>query len=362
MLAEMTATERCGMLQFTMDKTDSLYLLISPNSDENEGYIKIDYQKGEVYGYNPVHRIYQGQGKSAGFSGYFVMNVERVFQNGGTYSGEQVFGADSISRFKDLGAYLGFKLQKGEKLRIRVGTSFSSIEGARKNLAAEVPGWDFAALKVRNEQAWQKALSQVLVQTPNEKDKRIFYTSLYHVMQHPRLYNDVDGTYPRFAGTYKLNTLAAGNYYDDFSMWDIYRAQLPLMELLKPKLVNDWVRSIVLKGSQGGWLPIFPCWNNYTSAMIGDHATAFISSAFNKGIRDYDVNEAYRLMRRNAFEVANDADYKNGMGRRALTSYLKYGYIPMQDSVPIAFHKKEQVSRTLEYAYDDYALWGTKLK
>ena len=121
-------------------------------------------------------------------------------------------------------------------------------------------------------------------------------------------------------------------------------------------MTNDFVQSLVWKGQQGEWLPIFPCWNSYTSAMIGDHATAFIASAYAKGIRNYDVQEAYRLMRKNAFEVANEQDYKNGMGRRALPSYLQYGYIPMEDSVPIAFHKKEQVSRTLEYAYDDYAL------
>jgi predicted alpha-1,2-mannosidase len=91
--------------------------------------------------------------------------------------------------------------------------------------------------------------------------------------------------------------------------------------------------------------------------MIGDHGTSFIASTYNKGIRKYDVASAYALMRKNAFETPADfAEYKNGMGRRALTSYLKYGFIPVEDSVPEAFHKKEQVSRTLEYAFDDYAL------
>jgi predicted alpha-1,2-mannosidase len=147
------------------------------------------------------------------------------------------------------------------------------------------------------------------------------------------------------------------NYYDDFSMWDIYRAQLPLLEILQPSLVNQFVRSMILKGQQGGWLPIFPCWNSYTAAMIGDHVTAFIASAYNKGIRNYDVNAAYKLMRKNAFETAASfEEYQNGMGRRALPSYLKYGFIPLEDSVQEAFHKKEQVSRTLEYAFDDYAL------
>jgi predicted alpha-1,2-mannosidase len=90
--------------------------------------------------------------------------------------------------------------------------------------------------------------------------------------------------------------------------------------------------------------------------MVGDHGTSFMASAYTKGIRNYDVGEAYRLMRQNAFDTPNQEDYVNGMGRRALTSYLKYGYIPMEDSVQEAFHKKEQVSRTLEYAYNDYAL------
>jgi predicted alpha-1,2-mannosidase len=352
----ITTTLRSAMLKFTVNKTDSLYLLIMPNSDQGKGFIKIDEKTGEIYGYNPVHRIYQGWGKPAGFSGYFVIKIEKKFSRSGTYANDKVFASNIISNKENIGAYLGFKLQKGQVLQVKVGTSFTSFDGARKNLAAEIPNWDFAALVKKNDAIWQAALSQVTVQSLNEKDKRIFYTAMYHATQHPRLYNDVDGKYPRFAGNYQIEKLKSGNYYDDFSMWDIYRAQLPLMEILQPKLVNDWVSSMITKGTQGGWMPIFPCWNSYTSAMIGDHVTAFISSAYNKGIKNYNINEAYRLMRQNAFDIPNDIDYKNGLGRRALNSYLQYGYIPMQDSVPEAFHKKEQVSRTLEYAYDDYAL------
>jgi len=354
--AEMTSTLRSGMMQFTADRADSLYLLVMPNSDQNKGSIKIDREKGEVWGYNPAHRIYQGWGKPAGFSGYFYLKIEKAIGTSGTFSAEKVSAAASLQDQKDIGAYLGFKMNKGEQLRIRIGTSFSSLAGAKKNLEAEIPGWNFTALVAKNKQVWQQALSQVRVETPVVKDKRIFYTSFYHTMQHPRLFNDLDGTYPVFSGDYQLKKLAKGNYYDDFSMWDIYRAQLPLFELLKPGFINDCVQSMILKGEQGGWLPIFPCWNSYTAAMIGDHGTSFIASAYTKGIRNYDVKSAYRLMRQNAFDTPNQEDYVNGKGRRALTSYLKYGYIPMEDSVQEAFHKKEQVSRTLEYAYNDYAL------
>lgn len=353
---EITSTLRCGLLQFTMLKDDSLYLLITPNSDYAKGIIKVDAKKGEIWGCNPAHRIYQGWGEQTGFGGWFYIKVEKPFTKSGTFSGEEIFTSDSIKNRKDAGAFVGFVLRKDEQLCLRIGTSFSSLEGAKKNLTVEIGTKNFDAIRTAATQVWEKALEQIQVQTSSEKDKRIFYTALYHSMQHPRLFSDVDGTYPSFAGNEQLKKMN-GNYYDDFSMWDIYRAQLPLLEMLKPDMTNDFVRSLILKGEQGGWLPIFPCWNSYTAAMIGDHVTAFIASAYNKGIRNYNVVSAYQLMRKNAFETPTSfAEYKNGMGRRALPSYLKYGFIPMEDSVQEAFHKKEQVSRTLEYAFDDYAL------
>ncbi len=353
---EITSSLRCGMLQFTMQKDDSLYMLVTPNSDYAKGFVKVDARKGEIWGYNPAHRIYQGWGEPTGFSGWFYIKVEKSFTKSGTFSDVEIFTNDSIKDKKNAGAFVGFVLKKGEQLSLRIGTSFSSLEGAKKNLATEIGNKSFDAIRTAATQIWEKALGQVQVQTSNEKDKRIFYTAMYHSMQHPRLFNDVDGTYPSFAGNAQLKKIN-GNYYDDFSMWDIYRAQLPLFEILNPNITNDFVRSLILKGEQGGWLPIFPCWNSYTAAMIGDHVTAFIASAYNKGIRNYNVASAYQLMRKNAFETPGTfTEYKNGMGRRALTSYLKYGFIPMEDSVQEAFHKKEQVSRTLEYAFDDYAL------
>jgi predicted alpha-1,2-mannosidase len=355
-VSEMTSSLRCGFLRFALESDDSLYILVSPNSDESQGFVSIDPEKGEIWGYNPVHRIYQGWGQPAGFSGWFFIKMNRIVPESGCFSERNVFLKNSISEQKDIGVYAGFKLRKGEQIELRAGTSFSSLEGAKKNLEAEIGNKSFDQVRLTAATSWEKALSRVQVDTDQEKDKRIFYTAMYHSIQHPRLFNDVDGTYPSFAGNKQLMNAGNGNYYDDFSMWDIYRAQLPLVQLLDQQITSDFVRSMILKGQQGNWMPIFPCWNSYTSAMIGDHVTVFIASAYAKGIRDYDVEEAYRLMRKNAFEVAGDADYINGMGRRALPSWLKYGYIPVEDSVPVAFHKKEQVSRTLEYAYDDHAL------
>lgn len=356
-ITEMTATLRCGMLQLTMQRDDSLYLLVMPNSDYAKGFVEVNERTGEIWGYNPVHRIYQGWGQPAGFKGWFYIKTDRPFKKSGTFAGESVTGQKQVADQKDLGAFAGFALKKGELLRLRIGTSFTSLEAAKINFAAEVDGNSFEVLKQSAGVTWNRALGQITVETPIEKDKKKFYTALYHAMQHPRLFSDVGGTYPAFAGNARIMRVGTGAYYDDFSMWDIYRAQLPLFEILSPQLTDNFVRSLIAKAEQGGWLPIFPCWNSYTAAMIGDHVTAFIASAYNKGIRNYDVTKAYKYMRQNAFETPRLLEaYKNGMGRRALVSYLKYGYIPMDDGVPDAFHQKEQVSRTLEYAYDDYAL------
>lgn len=352
----LTATLRCAMMLCSADRSDSLYFLIIPNSDKNKAYVQIDPAKREITGYNPVYRIYQGSGEPAGFSGYFVIQFNTAFTKAGTFSGNHLFDGAKVENAPNGGGWIGMKIEKGAQVTLRIGTSFTSLEGARKNLASEMPDWDFQKIVGRSRETWNKALGTIEVETDREEDKRIFYTSLYHAMQHPRLMSDVDGTYPRFAGNYQNARPARGHYYDDFSMWDIYRAQLPLFEILQPALVNDWVRSLILKGEQGGWLPIFPCWNSYTAAMIGDHASAFIASAYNRGIRDYDAEAAYRLMRQNAFDIAPQKAYLDGKGRRALASYLRYGYIPLEDSVGDAFHKREQVSRTLEYAFDDYAL------
>lgn len=355
--AAVTGTERCGLMQFTADKADSLYLLVKANSDYHEGYVRFDAEAGEISGYNPAHRIYQGWGKRAGFSGYFVIKFEKGLNRAGTYVNDKLFKTDSVKNDAGAGIYAGFKLNKGEKLTIRIGTSFTSLAGARKNLQAEAPDFNFDRVAAAAKAKWEKTLGQIALATTNERDKRIFYTSYYHAMQQPRLFNDVDGKYPRFAGNYQTEQLAGGNYFDDFSMWDIYRAQIPLFEILNPSFVNNLSKSLLLKGKQAGWMPIFPCWNSYTSEMIGDHTTSVISSAYLKGITDFDPKEAYQILRRNAFEQpANHADYIEGKGRRALGSYLKYKYIPVEDSVLDAFHKMEQVSRTMEYAYDDYAL------
>ena len=330
---------------------------MNPNSDEAQGFIQILPEKNEIVGYNPVHRIYQGWGEPAGFNGYFVARISHDFEKYGTYQDSLI--SEMTTELTDqakLGAWISFNLEEHETVFVEVGTSFTSIDQARKNLDAETANLDFDQAKAQLKETWEKLLSKVVVEGDDEEAKIKFYTALYHSFLHPRMFNDVDGSYPSFGGGQQILNSGNRDYYDDFSMWDTYRASHPLFNLLVPDKNADMMYSLLDKAKQGGWLPIFPCWNSYTSAMIGDHAIAAIADAYTKNVIDLN-DEQYEFLLKNAFQSPETfAEYQAGKGRRALESYLKYGYIPMEDSVPESFHKKEQVSRTLEYAFDDFAL------
>ena len=209
-------------------------------------------------------------------------------------------------------------------------------------------------------QQWVERLHTIDVEDTDIAKVNQFYGALYRCSFLPREMSDVDGSYPKFANgsiQHPSPITQHRKFYGDFSMWDTYRALHPLYTLIAPDKAADMMQSLVTMYEQGGWLPIFPCWNSYTAAMIGDHCSAVLADAYIKGIRNFDYEKAYEAMRKNAFETpANFDDYKNGMGRRALTSYLKYGYIPLEDGVKEAFHQDEQTSRTLEYAFDDFAV------
>jgi predicted alpha-1,2-mannosidase len=356
--ADMTGTLRCGMLRFQYNRPGASWLVIQNNRRPgvSQGQLHFDAERNEVSGANTVYRIYAGNGKPAGFNGYIVIQFDRPVRQSGTWSAASPSSPDGHQNERR-DTYLGFDLKPGETLQVRMGTSFTSIEEARRNLETEIPGWDFNKVAASARSQWEQALGaiQIAGQAPQ---RRIFYTALFHSLLLPRTFSDVDGAYPSFGGSGKIEYARGFTYYSDYSIWDTFRALHPLLTILDPNRAGDMVESLVSAGTQGGFLPIYPAWNSYTSEMIGDHADAIIVDAYTKGIRNFDARQAYRLMRRNATESPSQADYIDGRGRRALVSYLKYGFIPLEDKVPFSFHKEEQVSRTLEYAYDDF-LVGT---
>ena len=373
--AEMTALSHTSILRVTPDKDELVHLVINPNSDEGQGYIEIDTINHVVYGYNPVHRIYQGWGKPAGFSGHFVLAYDpKDLVDYGVFEGEnKILRGLKMQGKPRIGAWLTFRAKAGEPKEWMSGTSFTSRENALANLNGEnymYGGLDFNSMMEYASGLWVDRLHTIDVESRDTAKVNQFYGALYRASFLPHEMSDVDGDYPEFStGVLKMGgaTLSSKGYavpayanfkkYGDFSMWDIYRAELPLYSLITPKMSGEMMQSLVQMYKEGGWMPIFPCWNSYTAAMIGDHASAALADAYVKGIRNFDAEKAYEGMRMNAFSTPYVyKDYQDGKGRRAIKSYIDNGYIPLEDMVEEAFHTNEQTSRTLEYAYDDYAV------
>jgi predicted alpha-1,2-mannosidase len=355
---ELSATSRAGMLRFRFNTYNKRpFILIEPNSDEGQGYVRIDHENNMVYAYNPAHRIYQGWGQPAGFSGYFVLQFSSPFTSYGTWTNDKItFENAEVKGARDMvGAFVGFEMV--DEVSVKVGTSFTGFDGALANLTSEMPGWEMSAVTQRSRRAWEQSLDKITVEGGSAEQRKMFYSALYHAYLLPRVFSDADRSYPGFAEDTALYRAMDFEYYVDFSMWDTYRAVHPLMNILEPTKSQHMVKSLLAKAEQGDWLPIFPAWNNYTAAMIGDHATVMITDAYVKGIQDFDKEKAWHFMSKNAFQHNTDSiSYRVGKGRRALDSYLRHGYLPMEELVPYSFHKQEQVSRTLEYAFDDFVL------
>ena len=342
LFVEMTALSHSAISRVTPTQDGPVHIVINTNSDEREGAISLDAKQQLVYGYNPVHRIYQGWGERAGFSGHLAL----------TYT-------DQIVSFKqeEQTVCLTFEGHKGQPLILKAATSFTGKEGALANLAAEA-GQSFEEMEQAAISQWIDRIHTIDIEDADTAKVNQFYGAFYRASFLPREMSDVNGSRPRFANGQLSNRKSSNRKsYGDFSMWDTYRALHPLYNLIVPEVSADMMQSLVDMYKEGGWLPIFPCWNSYTAAMIGDHCTSVLADAYVKGIRNFDAETAYEAMRKNAMESPKTfEDYKNGMGRRALKSYMEYGYIPLEDSVKEAFHTNEQTSRTLEYAYDDFCV------
>ncbi|MBL4592510.1 MAG: GH92 family glycosyl hydrolase, partial [Flavobacteriales bacterium] len=326
----LTATERVGIHEYTFNNADTsnVTLDIEHRDKVNDWDIKI-INKKEVEGF----RISQAWAKEQHL--YFVIQSSKEFDFNQSLGEALPFGErDRLTRTRKLA--LRFINQAGEKIMLKVGISAVSIEGARKNLEAEAPHWDFEKYLSDAKTTWIKALDKIKVKGGSEEKQEIFYTALYHSMIAPNVFSDVDGKY---RGTdLKVHQSDDGPVYTVFSLWDTFRAEHPLFTIIEQKKTNEFIRTFLKHYKNGGQLPIWELAGNYTGCMIGYHSIPVITDAYAKGIRDYDAELVMEAMLHSA-----------RMDKLGLASYKTKGYIPAGD-------ESESVSKTLEYAYDDWCI------
>jgi predicted alpha-1,2-mannosidase len=222
---------------------------------------------------------------------------------------------------------------------VKVGLSAVSVEGALKNLEAEAPGWNFDGVRQQAQDAWERELGKIVIETPREDHKKIFYTSLYHSLLAPTLFNDVDGQYRGM--DLAVHSLPQGaNNYSTYSLWDTYRALHPLFTLIQRERLPDLLNTMIRMAEQSpAGVPVWPLQACETGCMIGYHSAPVLAEGYIKGIKGVDYAKAYSLWRKRAM-----SDEYRGLGY-----YRKLGFIPCDQ-------EDESVSKTLEYAYDDWAV------
>ena len=228
-----------------------------------------------------------------------------------------------------------YQTEKGEQLVVKVGISSASREGAIAALD-EAPSWDFDAYRNAAKEAWEKSLSVIDVEGGNDSLKTIFYTALYHTQVAPVIFSDANNQYKGVDG--KVHSAKGYTKYGIFSLWDTFRAANPLFTLTQPDKINDMIRSLLSHYREYGLLPVWALLGNETNTMTGYHAIPVITDAYLKGYRDYDAEEAFEAMKKSAMQDIRATDFLR-----------EYDYIPYDKA-------GQSVTRTLEYAYDDWCI------
>ena len=318
---EITASTRAGFYQFTF-----------PGKDDSGVWLKLrngflTVKGNEISGCNN-NRVW--------FYAQFSQPVENVEAacDGKMASPKDMLKGENITGFFKI------KTQKDEPVQLKIGISMVSVEGARKNLEAEIPDWDFNRIKEKAKDAWNKELNKIQVEGGTETERILFYTALYHSMIHPNIYMDVDRKFRSTNGN--VYTATDFDNYTNFSLWDTFRALHPLYTIINTKRTSQFIRTFLERYDHNGRMLImeFDGVEGDTPPMIGTHSLSVLADAYVKGIRDYDVSKAYVA----AKKLANDTKI-----RPTKDLYLKYGFIP-------ADLKGQSVSRALEYSYNDWCM------
>ncbi len=332
--AELTATVRAGFHKYTFPQTKEANVII----DLIHG-IQDKATESEIKIFN--NKTVEGYRRSTGWAKdecvYFYAEVSKPFKEYGIIENGKIYKDKSYAKGEYLQAYIRFNTSRDESVLIKVGISFVDIDGARKNVQKEIPGWDFDKIENASNEDWNKALSSVSIESKNNDEKTTFYTALYHSLLTPNIFSDVDGNFTGMDR--KIHTVKSNHeMYTVFSLWDTFRAEHPLFTLIEPECDLDMVRTLITKYENGGLLPVWELASNETNTMIGYHSIPVITDAYFKGIRDFDVEEAYEAMRKSAIQNSYGLKY-----------YMEMGYIPSD-------LESESVSKTLEYAYDDWCI------
>lgn len=330
--AELTSTLRCGYHRYTYPAGTERQILVDiARSNNMPRQWELKQSSARTF-----EGFQDGEGRIY-FYAELSEDIDRVEEEGGARNGEQ--GGRNGQRVLPIGMVRLKEPKADRPVELKIGFSFVSIENARMNLQAELAGKSFDEVRREADATWDRLLGHIRVEGGTEAERSMLYSTLYRVFLFPHLRSDVNGEYRSDRGEV---VKADFRYYTNPSFWDTYRNKLILLGMITPDVATDIIRSCIERGeAHGGYMPTF---------FHGDHASTFVAGSWLRGIRDFDLRRAYALMLKNATVPGRG-------GRPYLDEYMERGWIAEKDTVnvPTWDEYKGSVTKTQEYAYDDYA-------
>ena len=331
---ELTAALRSGLQKYNFKKAGDEYVQLDMDYSKNwdtptETFIKV-INDHAICGY----RYSTGWAKDQRV--YFYTEFSKPITKSYLISDSLYRNNSSDVKGKTSRAIFKFNLRTSSALLVRTGISSVSCENAEANLKNDIKDWNFENLKKASVKEWNKQLSKIEVKSTNKHLLKTFYTALYHSFLAPIVFNDVNGEYKGADGN--IHTAKDYTKYSIFSLWDTFRAEHPLFTIIQPERVDDLVKSMLSHYQEYGLLPVWELLGNETGTMIGYHSIPVIADAILKGFKGFNIEDAYDAMKKSAMQ-----------DHLGLKYYKEFGYIPV-DKEP------ESVSKTLEYAYDDWCI------
>lgn len=348
----LTANIHSGIAEFTYPAGEQEHTLLI---DLSRNLNRVFDAQLAVNGDEVTGSVTGGQfcGMENRYKVYFVLRAEQQPNGSGTWDDLGLYPGKATADGLSSGGYLSFPA-KTEKVVLKAGISYVSLENAKLNLDQETKGWDFETERIKAAEAWRQALGAVEVKGGSASDRTVFYTALYHSLIQPSIFNDVNGQYVGFDK--KVHHIADGhNLYANYSGWDIYRSQVQLLSMLQPHVASDIAQSLVLAAQQGGGLPKWTAANDESAVMVGDPADPILASIYAFGAKDFDTKAALAAMLHGANDPA--AHLRLYRERPDLQVYLDRGYVTRN---PGSSEDKStgdgQASVTLEYTTADFSI------
>jgi len=337
---EITPTERAANFRFTFPATDSAHIII--DAFDKGSYIKIIPAERKIIGYSTRN----SDAVPGNFKDYFVIYFDKPFKTASVWHDNKV--DSGLMELKDdhVGAVISFIMANNEQVHLKVASSFISIDQAEQNLKSEIGNDSFDVTKQKAKAVWNKTLGRLKVEGGTVDQTRTFYSCMYRMLFFPNRMYEKNAAGQIIHYSPNNGKILPGYMFAGTGFWDTFRALYPFLNLVYPSMVKEMQEGLINDYKEGGWLPE---WSSpgYAQSMIGNNSASIVSEAYLKGARGYDINTLYQAL----IHGANNEGPLEAIGRKGVKYYNELGYIPYDVNI------HESAARTLEYAYDDFAIY-----